>query len=172
MIFGAEFAREVIAKAGSVAVLLPSLTLMVMFEKVPATVGVPVSVPLHLSKLAQLGWLAILYTSGSPFASAAVGLKEYVLPIVAEVEGEPEMVGATFEVDVARIENVDKEDVLTPSLTLIEMEFHKPTALGVPESCPVEELKLAQEGLFAMEYVSVLPSGSAAVGRKLYCEPT
>ena len=35
---------------------------------------------------------------------------------------------------------------------------------GVPESCPVRLLKVAQDGWFAIENVSVSPSGSLAVG--------
>jgi hypothetical protein len=39
-------------------------------------------------------------------------------------------------------------------------------AVGVPYSLPVLELKLAQDGLPAMEKVRVLPSGSDALGVK------
>jgi len=46
-----------------------------------------------------------------------------------------------------------------------------PTDAGVPESLPVEVLKLAQDGLFWMLKVSVLPSASLAVGWKLYACP-
>src|SRR6185295_8447185 len=46
-----------------------------------------------------------------------------------------------------------------------------PTDAGVPESLPVEVLKLAQEGLFWMLKVSALPSASLAVGWKLYASP-
>jgi len=38
--------------------------------------------------------------------------------------------------------------------------------LGVPVSAPVEVLKLAQVGVFLMENVSGLPSGSEAEGAK------
>jgi hypothetical protein len=135
-------------------------------------VGVPLNVPLHVSNDAQLGLFAILKTSGSPSASRAVGLKEYALAIVAVPEGEPEIVGATLDLDVARSEKAGSDFLLTPSLTLMAIPFHKPTVLGVPESMPVAVLKLAHEGLLAMVKVSVVRSGSAAVGRKLYCEPT
>jgi hypothetical protein len=110
--------------------------------------------------------------SGSPFASDAVGLNEYTLPIVAVVSGEPESVGATLDADVARSENAANEVVLTPSVTLIDTPVHRPTALGVPNRRPVLVSKLAHEGLLAMLNMSVLPSGSDADGRKLYGDPT
>jgi hypothetical protein len=61
-------------------------------------------------------------------------------------------------------------DVLVlPSLTLTTTFEYVPTLalVGVPESWPVDVLKLAHAGLFAIEYVNVSPSASAAVGRKL-----
>jgi hypothetical protein len=42
----------------------------------------------------------------------------------------------------------------------------------VPDSWPVDVLKLAHAGRFWIEKPSVLPSGSDAVGRKLYALPT
>jgi hypothetical protein len=44
--------------------------------------------------------------------------------------------------------------------------------LGLPESWPVEVLKLAQEGEFWMANVIAPPSVSLAVGVKLYWVPT
>ena len=44
-------------------------------------------------------------------------------------------------------------------------------AVGVPESCPVLVLKVAQDGLPEIEKVSVLPLGSVVVGVKLYALP-
>ncbi len=69
--------------------------------------------------------------------------------------GVPEIVGATFEREVARIEKPASAFVLEPSLTLIEMFVHKPTELGVPLNLPVVVLKLAQVGLFEMENLRV-----------------
>ena len=46
-----------------------------------------------------------------------------------------------------------------------------PTDDGVPESVPVEVLKLAQDGLFWIVKVSVSPSASLPVGWKLYAWP-
>ncbi len=37
---------------------------------------------------------------------------------------------------------------------------------GVPDNCPVLVLKLAQGGLFTIEKLRALPSGSLAVGVK------
>src|SRR5688500_16094714 len=42
------------------------------------------------------------------------------------------------------------------------------SSAGVPESTPVEVLNVAQDGRFAMLKVSGLPSGSEALGWKLY----
>src|SRR5262245_46415140 len=44
-------------------------------------------------------------------------------------------------------------------------------APGVPCRVPFAALNVAQVGLFAIANVSVLPSASAAVGRKLYAVP-
>ena len=55
-IVGALFAVvTVIANAGSEVVALPSPTLIWMFEKVPAAVGVPCSAPVVLLNVAQAG---------------------------------------------------------------------------------------------------------------------
>ena len=43
--------------------------------------------------------------------------------------------------------------------------------VGVPESRPLVESKLAHEGRFWMEKTSALPSGSLALGVKLYAAP-
>jgi hypothetical protein len=44
--------------------------------------------------------------------------------------------------------------------------------VGLPDNCPVDVLKLAQEGRFRMLNPSELPSASDAEGRKLYVVPT
>jgi hypothetical protein len=64
-------------KAAKLALLLPSLTLIAMFEYVPtcALLGVPASRPVQGSKLAQEGRFAIVKYSGSAFESFAVGAK-------------------------------------------------------------------------------------------------
>ena len=43
--------------------------------------------------------------------------------------------------------------------------------VGVPESCPVLALKLAQPGLLVIENVSGFPLGSVVEGVKLYADP-
>ena len=64
---GAELgaAATVILNAASEAVRLPSLTVMAMFENVPALVlpGVPESLPVDALKVAHEGRLAIVYDS-------------------------------------------------------------------------------------------------------------
>jgi hypothetical protein len=70
-------ARTVIAKAGSAAVLLPSLTLITIFENVPTwlLVGVPESWPVEVLNDAQDGRLLIVKPSLLPSGSEAVGRK-------------------------------------------------------------------------------------------------
>ena len=59
-----------------------------------------------------------------------------------------------------------KDAVATPSVTLITIPGSVPAsvAAGVPLSCPVAMLKLAQEGLPLIENVRPLPAGSLAIG--------
>ena len=64
----------VIVNTGSETVSLVSVTEMMMLEYVPA-VAVPVSWPVVVLNVAQLGLFWMLYVSVSPSASAAVGLK-------------------------------------------------------------------------------------------------
>ena len=54
---GVEFAEAatVMLKAGSDAVVRPSLTLMMMLLWVPVALCVPASVPVEVEKVAQLG---------------------------------------------------------------------------------------------------------------------
>ncbi len=174
LITGALFAGAVteIANAGSDVVAFPSLTRMTMFEYVPTcvVVGVPDTLPVEALNVAQFGLFVMLKVSVSLFASIAVGWNAYATPTVAFVGGVPEIVGAAFE--LARIENAGSELVLAPSLTLIWMFVQRPTAEGVPYRRPVDVLKLAQLGLFTMLKLSVAPSGSEAVGRNEYCDPT
>ncbi len=66
-----------IGNEGSDALVVPSLTLMVMFEYVPtsAAVGVPDSSPVALLKLAQLGAFLMLNVSLAPLGSVVLGVK-------------------------------------------------------------------------------------------------
>src|SRR5512138_732464 len=84
------------------------------------------------------------------------------------------MVGALFDEVAADtvIVNADNDFESVPSLTLMTMLLCVPVAVGVPDNVPVEVEKLAQLGLFWMLYPSVSPSGSDAVGLKLYAVPT
>jgi hypothetical protein len=72
------------------------------------------------------------------------------------------------------IENAGSDFVAMPSLTLMTMFAYDPTwdEDGVPLKVPVELLNVAQPGFLAILYVSLLPSGSDAVGRKEYVLPT
>jgi len=86
----------------------------------------------------------------------------------------PEIVGGRFVGAAALtvIANAGSEALAEPSLTLMPMLANEPAAVGVPVRRPVVVLKVAQAGLFAIEYVSVPPSGSLAVGPHEYAVPT
>jgi hypothetical protein len=58
----------VTVKAASDVDALPSLTVMAMFANVPVPAGVPYSVPLELSNVAQAGLFVMLKVSLSPSA--------------------------------------------------------------------------------------------------------
>jgi hypothetical protein len=72
------------------------------------------------------------------------------------------------------IENAGSVAVALPSDTAIAMLEYVVASLaaGVPLSPPVAVLNVAQDGLFAIEKVSVWPSGSDAVGVNAYAWPT
>ena len=78
------------------------------------------------------------------------------------------MVGALLAATTV-IENAGSAVVAAPSDTEITMPVYEPTlaAVGVPLKRPVVELNVAHDGRFAIENVSVWPSGSEAVGVKL-----
>ena len=85
----------------------------------------------------------------------------------------PDMLGTSTAGACTLMENAGREADALPSLTLIRMLPQVPAAdeCGVPESCPVLVLNVAQVGAFAMLKVSGRPCGSLANGVKLYCEP-
>ncbi len=65
----------VIEKASSATLVVPSLTVMALFEYVPtcAPLGVPDNLPLAVLKLAQVGQLEIETVSGLPAALPIIG---------------------------------------------------------------------------------------------------
>lgn len=65
------------------------------------------------------------------------------------------------------IENAGSDALICPSVVPITMLEYVPTfaAVGVPASWPVDELKLAHEGLLFTWNVSRFPPGSFAAGR-------
>jgi hypothetical protein len=112
----------VMANPGNVALALPSLTVMAMVPLLPDTVGVPDNLPVLVLNEAQDGTFEALKVRVSPFASFAVGVKAYAVPTVAEVDGEPVIVGEVFEpleLPEAVIAKVDRALLETPSLALI-----------------------------------------------------
>jgi hypothetical protein len=152
----------VIEKGASETFFEPSVTMIVMFEYVPtlAAVGVPLRAPDTELNAAHAGLFAMLKRTGSPSASLTLGWNAYVAPTSAVVAGEPEMTGAVLLRLVARIEKLLSARVLIPSLTVMLMLVHQPTVIGVPESCPVDVLKLAHAGLLAIANRRLVLSGS------------
>src|SRR5262245_30173685 len=172
--FGAGL--TVIVNAGIEALAEPSLTLIAMFANVPTFVvpGVPVSRPVAVLNVAQLGRLAIANVSVPPSGSLAVGPHEYAVPTVADVAGVPEIVGGRLGAALTVMAKGGSETLLVPSLTLIAILLNAPTfaAAGVPVSRPVAVLNVAHVGRFAIANVSAPPSGSLAVGAHEYAAPT
>jgi hypothetical protein len=164
----------VMVNAASEVDVLPSLTLIWMLLNVPVEDGVPESLPVDVLNVAHDGLFEMLNVSGSLFASLAVGVKLYATPVLAVVEGVPPIFGAEFVVEEPEtvMLNVGREALVTPSVAVMMMLENTPVAEGVPESLPVEVLKVAHDGLLRMENVIVLPSGSLAVGWKEYAVPT
>ncbi len=66
-----------IGKAGRETLVVPLLTLMVMFGYVArsASVGVPDNFPVAVLKVAQVGAFCILKVSAAPFGFVVVGVK-------------------------------------------------------------------------------------------------
>jgi hypothetical protein len=151
---------------------MPSLTLTVMFAKVPAAVGVPWIRPLLAVNVAQAGRFAIENVRVSPFASLAVGVKEYIVPTWTDVGGDPEIVGGAFGAAVTVIVNAGSEVVAVPSLTRIVTFANVPVAVGVPWIRPLLAVNVAQAGRFTIENVRVSPFASLAVGVNEYIVPT
>ncbi len=75
---------------------------------------------------------------------------------------------------VTEMENAARAVLVLPSLTLIVTPEKAPTspAAGVPDSLPVDVLKVAHAGLFAMVKVKASPSASVVTGENAYVEPT
>lgn len=92
------------------------------------------------------------------------------MPVVAVAGGEPPMTGGLFAACTA-IEKAASESLALPSDTEITMLEVVPANVGVPLNWPELVLKVAHEGLFAILNVSVWPSGSDAVGVKVYDWP-
>ena len=88
-------ALTVIENAASDAEDVPSLTEIAMPEKEPTLLddGVPVSAPVVVLKLAQLGLLMIENVSVLPLGSVVLGVKLYAVPAVSDVAGLPLIVG-------------------------------------------------------------------------------
>ena len=81
-----------------VALASPSETeiLMPLYTPTSASVGVPLSLPVDVLKLAQPGFPVIENVSVSLSESSAVGVKLYALFAFTWLGGLPEIVGAEF----------------------------------------------------------------------------
>lgn len=95
--------------AFSDVVLEPSLTRIWMLFHNPTAVGLPLSLPVLLLKLAQLGLFAIVNFSVCLSASLAVGVKEYVELVYTQEAGEPEIFGAAAKATCALANRPIKE---------------------------------------------------------------
>jgi hypothetical protein len=115
-------AFTVIAKVDNAADPVPSLTLITIPDVVPTSPapGVPLSCPLLVLKLAQEGLLVIEKARVLPDGSVVVGVKEYAVPTVTLVPGEPEIVGPETPAATV-IANAGSEALATPSVTPITM---------------------------------------------------
>ena len=119
------------------------------------------------SKLAQVGLPTMLKVSVSPFASAAVGRNEELVPVCTLVSGEPAMVGALLTTAAETlIWNGASDATFLPSLAEMVMSGDTPAADGVPLRRPVVEEKVAHVGLPLIRNTTVRPSGSIADGWK------
>ena len=128
--------------------------------------GVPVSCPVLVLKLAHEGRLTIRKVSALPLAD---GAKEYACPATALAEGVPVIVGGGAGGGALCVTVIRKGPTVatpTPSETLISISFVVPTssALGVPLSSPVAVLNVAQPGMFVMLNVSAVLRVSDTVG--------
>jgi hypothetical protein len=99
------------------------------------------------------------FVSGEPSLFVVGGVQESV--------AEPRATACTVRL------NAGSDALKVPSLALMTMPLVAPMCCkpGVPESRPVAGSNVAQAGAFVMLNVTVLPSGSLAVGVKLYDVP-
>src|SRR5512138_1394323 len=159
--------------AGSETAAWPSLTEITMSANVPtfATSGVPVNLPSVGLNVAQAGRLRIENVSASLFGSLAVGLNVYAAPATTDTAGVPEIVGGPFVPDDVLLTVRSKAGnsvCCLPSDTQMTTPRYTPTfaLVGVPLSCPVLVLNIAQTGLASTPKISGSPSGSVAAGVK------
>jgi hypothetical protein len=120
----------VIENAASEADEVPSDTEIAIPEVDPtlAAAGVPVSAPVVLLKVAQLGLFWIEKVSVPPLGSVVLGVKLYAEPAVTDVPGVPAIVGGAgggggvFVVPaVTAIAKEDSEALLVPFDTVMTM---------------------------------------------------
>jgi hypothetical protein len=114
-------AATVTANDASDADAVPSETEITMPEYVPTLVlvGVPVSAPVDVLKLAQAGLPEILNVNALPSGSEAVGWNAYDEPTVTLAAGVPEITGALLGgASTVTLKGASDEDII-PSDTEI-----------------------------------------------------
>ena len=111
---------------------MPSLTATKMLAHCPAWLGVPVSRPVVLEKLAQDGLLStpkrklLFGVSGS----LTLGWNEYTEPTATDVAGEPEIFGAMFCASAAL-----EDAQATQAMAKNENECTRPASVPTIEVC-------------------------------------
>src|SRR5688500_11539016 len=137
---------------GSEVRFVPSLALITMLEYVPTlvAVGVPVSAPVEVLKVAQAGRLLIDHVSARPSGSEPVGRNAYALPATTDVDGVPLSTGARLVVELpvcVAIEKAGSDAVPVLLRTEIRMLDQVPGVAGVaPSSLPVYTENVAHDG--------------------------
>ena len=91
--------ETVISKAGKLTVSNPSETLIIIPSVTPTSLlpGVPLNVPVAISKPAHEGLFTIKNVRISPSTSFTVGVKLYVMFSRIFIDGVPSIVGASIE---------------------------------------------------------------------------
>ena len=97
-----------------------------------------------------------------------MGWNEYALPTVAVTAGLPERTGGSSGSFVTFTANEGRQLRAVPLLTQMAMPAKVLAWYEMPESSPVDELKVAHQGLLVIEKVSLPPEGLFAVGWNLY----
>ncbi len=157
----APLAITSIAKAGSVVLSDPSLTLIVMPVYIPTSpgLGTPLINPVLASNSAQLGRPDTEKVKSSPSESLAVGVKTKALSTDTLAGGLPEMVGAELAGDGVLVGEFDW--LALPSNP--EDSFDRHPAMPVENNNRIISRNLVVVGLAVMVKKNYLPAGQPTV---------